>query len=86
MVIAAELLAAATPATGLAATTGATPQVMPTVYEVGHFNAVPETRDGQRLKLVVDTGGGGDGLCWISGAAANRLHRKPVIAPRVAAI
>ncbi|MDE2315599.1 MAG: hypothetical protein KGK06_04260 [Xanthomonadaceae bacterium] len=75
MVIAAELLAAAALAAGPAATTGTAPQVMPTVYEAGHFYAVPETRDGQRLKLVVDTGGGGGGgLYWISGAAANRLH------------
>lgn len=50
-------------------------QVLPTVYEAGHFYVVPETRDGQRLKLVVDTGGGGGGgMYWINKAAANRLH------------
>ena len=66
-------------ATALAAapagTTPATAQVLPTVYEAGHFYAVPETVDGQRLRLVVDTGGGGSGgLYWITKAAANRLH------------
>lgn len=50
-------------------------QVVPTVYEAGHFFAVPETRDGQRLKLVVDTGGGGGaGMYWLTKAAAARLH------------
>lgn len=53
----------------------ATAQVIPTVYEVGHFYAVLETTDGQRLRLLVDTGGGGgNGLYWISRAAASRLH------------
>lgn len=50
-------------------------QVVPTTYEAGHFYAVPETRDGQRLKLLVDTGGGGGGgMYWITKAAAQRLH------------
>lgn len=50
-------------------------QVIPTVYEAGHFFAVPETADGQRLRLLVDTGGGGGGgMYWISQAAAQRLH------------
>jgi predicted aspartyl protease len=50
-------------------------QVIPTVYEAGHFFAVPETRDGQRLKLLVDTGGGGGGgMYWITKEAAERLH------------
>ncbi|MET4678373.1 MULTISPECIES: hypothetical protein [unclassified Luteibacter] len=50
-------------------------QVIPTVYEAGHFFAVPETADGQRLRLLVDTGGGGGGgMYWISKAAAQRLH------------
>lgn len=53
------------------------PQVLPTVYEAGHFFAVPETRDGQRLKLLVDTGGGGGGgMYWIGKSAAQRLHLK----------
>ncbi len=50
-------------------------QVIPTVYEAGHFFAVPETADGQRLRLLVDTGGGGGGgMYWISQAAAQRLQ------------
>src|SRR5215469_7693771 len=56
-----------------------TAQVVPTVYEAGHFFATPETRDGQRLRLLVDTGGGGGrGMYWISKAAAQRLHLKNV--------
>lgn len=52
-----------------------TAQIVPTVYEAGHFFAVPETRDGQRLKLLVDTGGGGNaGMYWLSKAVAERLH------------
>ena len=52
-------------------------RVLPTVYEAGHFFATPETASGQKLKLVVDTGGGGGaGMYWISGAAARRLHLK----------
>lgn len=53
-------------------------QVLPTVYEAGHFYAVPETADGQKLKLVVDTGGGGGTvrLYWITTQAAKRLHLK----------
>jgi len=55
------------------------PQVLPTVYEAGHFYAVPETRDGRRLKLLVDSGGGGSGgMYWISKAAAQHLHLKPI--------
>lgn len=70
-------------ATALAAaptgTASAAAQVLPTVYEAGHFYAVPETVDGQRLKLLVDTGGGGfGGMYWISKAAAARLHLKSV--------
>lgn len=62
------------PATSIAQ---ASPQVVPTVYEAGHFFAVPETQDGERLKLLVDTGGGGgSGMYWISEAAARRLHLK----------
>ncbi len=50
-------------------------QILPTVYEAGHFYAVPETPDGNRLKLLVDTGGGGrGGMYWITAAAAKRLH------------
>jgi hypothetical protein len=54
-------------------------QVLPTVYEAGHFYATPETVDGQKLKLLVDTGGGGrSGMYWISKAAAQRLHLKSI--------
>lgn len=54
-----------------------TAQVLPTVYEAGHFFAVPKTRDGQRLKLLVDTGGGGGhGMYWIDKEAAQRLRLK----------
>jgi len=57
----------------------AKPQVLPTIYEAGHFFAVPKTRDGQRLKLLVDTGGGGaGGMYWISTSAAKRLHLKSI--------
>ncbi|MFC4762389.1 hypothetical protein [Dyella koreensis] len=52
-------------------------QVLPTVYEAGHFYAVPETPTGQRMKLLVDTGGGGvGGLYWITPEAAKRLNLK----------
>lgn len=62
-------------ASAAAGTAPAAAEVLPTVYEAGHFYAVPETTDGQRLRLVVDTGGGGGaGLYWISRAAASRLH------------
>ena len=75
MAIVAGLLAMAALGAGQAATAPGTAQVLPTVYEAGHFYAVPETVDGQKLRLVVDTGGGGGGgLYWISKAAADRLH------------
>lgn len=70
-------LAVLTLAYGSRATATETAQVIPTSYEAGHFYAVPETRDGQRLKLLVDTGGGGgSGMYWITAAAAQRLHLK----------
>lgn len=57
----------------------AQPQVLPTVFEAGHFFAVPETRDGQKLRLLVDTGGGGGGgMYWIEQKAAQRLQLKPI--------
>lgn len=68
-------LAALTLAYGPLAHAADSAQVIPTTYEAGHFYAVPETRDGQRLKLLVDTGGGGGGgMYWITKAAARRLH------------
>ena len=66
--------ALATVTTGGAPTTA---QVLPTVYEAGHFFAVPEAVDGQRLRLVVDTGGGGfGGMYWVNADAARRLKLK----------
>ncbi|MBE1160475.1 hypothetical protein [Dyella acidiphila] len=50
-------------------------QVLPTRYEAGHFFATPTTRDGQTLRLLADTGGGGNlGLYWLSAKAAQRLQ------------
>lgn len=52
-------------------------RVIPTVYEAGHFYAVPQTANGQELRLLVDTGGGGgSGMYWITQPAANRLGLK----------
>jgi hypothetical protein len=49
-------------------------QLLPTVYEAGHFYAVPELTNGQRLRLIVDTGGsGGSGWYVIAAKAAQRL-------------
>lgn len=69
------VLALAAAATPVASGHVDTARVIPTRFEAGHFYAVPETADGQRLRLVVDTGGGGGGgLYWLSGATAERLH------------
>ncbi|AIF48504.1 hypothetical protein [Dyella japonica] len=49
-------------------------QVVPTVFEAGHFFVTPETASGERLKLLVDTGGGGvDGMYLLNTQAASRL-------------
>ena len=49
-------------------------ELLPTVYEAGHFYAVPETTSGQNLRLLVDTGGaGGSGWYVIDAKAAARL-------------
>lgn len=73
-----SLLAAATAGAALSAagTRHDEPsRVIPTRYEAGHFYATPETVDGQTLRLVVDTGGGGGmGLYWLTADAAKRLH------------
>ena len=67
--VAAALAAATTPPPAPAA------QVIPTRFEAGHVYAVPETADGQPLRLVVDTGGGGgSGLYWLTGDSAKRLR------------
>jgi hypothetical protein len=49
-------------------------QRLPTVYEAGHFYAVPETVQGKTMRLLVDTGGGG-GSGWfvVSATSAKRL-------------
>jgi hypothetical protein len=61
----------------VATTLAAAAQTVPTVYEAGHFYAVPRTTDGQTLRLMVDTGGGGQaGMYWLTEAAAQRLHLK----------
>lgn len=68
---------AATLASASAGTVSATARVLPAVYEAGHFYVAPELVDGQKLKLVVDTGGGGGfGMYWITAEAAKRLHLK----------
>ncbi|TAM26914.1 MAG: hypothetical protein EPN68_06705 [Rhodanobacter sp.] len=70
-------LVAAALAAGPSATPLASAQVVPTTYEAGHFYATPETADGHRLRLQVDTGGGGNAtMYWISAAAAKRLGLK----------
>jgi hypothetical protein len=71
------LLATALLAIAMSTTAPAGGVVLPTRYEAGHFYAVPRTADGQSLKLLVDTGGGGNGgMYWITQAAAARLHLK----------
>ncbi|MEW9573763.1 hypothetical protein ABQJ54_18565 [Rhodanobacter sp. Si-c] len=68
-------LLAAVLASAPASIAPATAQLLPTVYEAGHFYAVPETMDGQKLKLVVDTGGsGGGGMYVLLASTAKRLH------------
>ncbi|MBS0464074.1 MAG: hypothetical protein JSS03_03685 [Proteobacteria bacterium] len=50
---------------------------IPVDYEAGHYYAVPETTGGQRLRLLVDTGGaGGSGLYVINAPTAKRLGLK----------
>lgn len=77
MPFALSLLAGASVAAGLAAPAPShdeSSQVIPTRYEAGHFYAMPETADGKTLRLLVDTGGGGMGLYWLTGGAVKRLH------------
>lgn len=76
MVIVTGILAAALAATPTT-TASATAQVLPTAYEAGHFYAVPETVAGKKLRLLVDTGGGGfGGMYWITTKEARRLGLK----------
>jgi hypothetical protein len=50
-------------------------QRIPTVYEAGHFYAVPETAQGKTMRLLVDTGGaGGGGWYVVDPIAARRLE------------
>jgi len=50
-------------------------QIIPTTYEAGHFYATPETTEGQKLKLLVDTGGaGGSGMYVLTPKTLARLH------------
>lgn len=59
------------------ATTTRPARVIPTVYEAGHFYVVPQTVKDQKLRLIVDTGGGGGlGMYWITQSAAKRLGLK----------
>lgn len=70
-----------------AATAAATAQTVPTRYEAGHFYATPQTADGQSLRLLVDSGGGGAaGMYWITTKAAARLHLHVVPCPADASI
>ena len=53
-------------------------RLIPTVYEAGHFYAVPSVYAGGALRLIVDTGGGGKaGMYWLSRSTAHRLQLKP---------
>lgn len=51
-----------------------TRQLMPSVYEAGHFYATPMLATGKRLRLLVDTGGGGShGWFVLTREASERL-------------
>lgn len=77
MIIELALLAAVTFAPAPATTTAWPARVVPTVYEAGHFYATPETTQARKLRLMVDTGGGGGaGMYWITRSAASRLGLK----------
>lgn len=77
MIIELAILAAGMLGPAPATTTVHPANVIPTVYEAGHFYAVPETTEGQKLRLIVDTGGGGgSGMYWITESAATRLGLK----------
>jgi hypothetical protein len=77
MTIVTGFLAVAALAAGPGTAARAPAQVLPATYEAGHIYATPETVDGQRLRLLVDTGGGGAaGMYWISAAAVKRLGLK----------
>lgn len=49
-------------------------QLIPTLWQAGHFFAIPQTKDGKTLRLLIYTGGGGAAhLYWLSTSAAKRL-------------
>lgn len=77
MIIEFAILAAATLGSAPVTTATHPARVIPTVYKAGHFYAVPQTKEGQKLRLIVDTGGGGGaGMYWITKSAAARLGIK----------
>jgi hypothetical protein len=77
MIVELGILAAAMLGPAHATTATHPAHVIPTVYEAGHFYADPKTIEGQKLRLVVDTGGGGGaGMYWITKSAARRLGLK----------
>lgn len=57
--------------------TGSKNVVIPTVYESGHFYAVPQLANGQRMRFLLDTGGGTTPAPFISETQASRLDLKP---------
>lgn len=57
--------------------------VVPTVYEAGHFFATPTLANGQVLRLLVDTGGGGVNY-WLQESTAARLGLQKVSCPELA--
>ena len=77
MIVELGILAAAMLGPAHATTTTHPAHVIPTVYEAGHFYATPETTKDQKLRLIVDTGGGGGaGMYWMTKSAATRLGLK----------
>jgi predicted aspartyl protease len=57
--------------------------VVPTVYEAGHFFATPTLANGQVLRLLVDTGGGGINY-WLQESTAARLGLQKASCPELA--
>jgi hypothetical protein len=51
-------------------------KVIPTVFESGHFYAVPELANGKRMRLLLDTGGGTPPTIWINQAQADDVGIK----------
>ena len=50
--------------------------VIPTTFESGHFYANPELTNGKRMRMLLDTGGGGYPTMFISQLQADRLGMK----------